>query len=202
MVRLSGLGSGHAHAVVVVHFLDGHLGALGGDVVEAGLAAALGHVDHGLLAQLVGGPGHAAAVVAVGGSEEGGLTEVPAEGLAGEIVIGHLRHIPAHLLGDVPAHGEGAAQHLEGVESEAVGFVLHVQATQPQILGHAVQLGQRRDGVLREAAVEEAGLRHVGQGHQSQLTVVGLRHLVQYPFDFFHWCFPPFDPDHPGLNLF
>ena len=152
-------------------------------VVEAGLAGALGHVDHGLLAQLVGGPRHAPAVVAVGGGEEGGLAELLAEGVAGQVVIGHLGDVPAHLAGDVPGHGEGAAQHLKGVEAEAVGLILHIDPAQPQILGHTVQPGQRGDGVLGEAAVEEAGLGHVAQGHDGQLLVLAFGHVVDRPLD-------------------
>ena len=191
VLRLGGLGGGHADAVVVVDLLNGDLGSLFGDVVKAGLAAALGHVDHGLLAQLIRRPGHAPAMVAVGGGEESGLAELPAEGLAGQIVIGHLGHVPAHFLGDVPAHGEGAAQDLEGVEAEAVRLVLHIEARQPQILGHAVQLGQGGDGVLGEAAVEKAGFCHVGQGHDGKLLVVAFGHAVQGPLDrFFHGA-PP-----------
>ena len=102
-------------------------------------------------------------MVAVGGGEEGGLTEFLAEALAGEIVIGHLADVLAHLLGDVAGHGKGAAQHLESVEPKAVGLILYEQAAQAQILGHPVQPGQRGDGVLGEAAVEEAGLGHVAQ---------------------------------------
>lgn len=37
-----GLGGGHAHALVVVDLFDGHRGALGGDVIEAGLGRTLG----------------------------------------------------------------------------------------------------------------------------------------------------------------
>ncbi len=122
------LGGSQADAVVVIQLLNGDLGALLGDVVKPGLAAALGHVDHRLLAQFVGGPGHAPAVVAVGGGEERGLAKLPAEVLAGQVVVGHLGHVPVHLLGDVPGHGEGTAQHLEGVETEAVGLVFHKQA--------------------------------------------------------------------------
>ena len=104
-------------------------------------------------------------MVAVGGGEEGGLAEFLAEGLAGEIVIRHLRDVLAHLLGDVPRHGKGAAQHLERIESKAIGFILHVQTRKAQILGHAVQLRQRGDGILGKAAVEKAGLGHAAQGH-------------------------------------
>ena len=191
MLRLGGFGSGHADAVVVVDFLDGHLGPFLGNVVKAGLAAALGHVYHGLLAQLIGRPGHAPAMVAIGGGEEGGLAELPAEGLAGQVVIGHLGHVPAHLLGDVAAHGERTPQHLEGVEAEAVGFVFHVEARQAQVFGHAFQPGQGGDGILGEAAVEKAGFRHIGQGHDGKLLVLALGHAVQGPLDrFFHGA-PP-----------
>ena len=69
-------------------------------------------------------------MVAVGGGEEGSLTELPPEGLTGQVVIGHLADIPAHLLGDVAGHGKGAAQHLEGVEAEAEGLVLYEQSAQ------------------------------------------------------------------------
>ena len=90
LLGLGCLGSRHTHAVIVVYILDGHRCTLGGNAVKAGLAAALGHVDDGLLLQLVGGPSHTPAMVAVCGGKEGGLSEVPAERLAGQVVIGHL----------------------------------------------------------------------------------------------------------------
>ena len=183
VLGLGGLRRGHADAVVVVDFLDGDLGALLGDILIPGLAGALGHVDHCLLAQLVSRPGHAPAVVAVRGGEEGGVAELLAECLAGQVVVGHLADVPAHLLGDVPGHGEGAAQHLEGVEAEAEGLILHEQAAQAQVLGHAVQPGQRRDGILGKAAVEESSLGHVPQGHDGKLPVVALGHPIGDPFD-------------------
>ena len=95
--------------------LNGDGGALPGDVVEAGLTAALGHMYHGLLAQLVGRPRHAPSMVAVCGSKEGGLAELPAKCLAGKVVVGHLRDVSPHLPGDVPRHGERPAQYLEDV---------------------------------------------------------------------------------------
>ena len=48
-----------------------------------------------LLSKTVSSPCNAAAVVAVGGGEEGGLAELLAEGLAGQVVVGHLGHVPA-----------------------------------------------------------------------------------------------------------
>ena len=56
VLGLGGLRRGHADAVVVVDFLDGDLGTLLGDILIPGLAGALGHVDHCLLAQLVTPP--------------------------------------------------------------------------------------------------------------------------------------------------
>ena len=189
--RFGGLGGGHAHAVVVVDFLDGDLGALLGNVVKAGLGAALGHVDHGLLAQLVGGPGHAAAMVAVGGGKEGGLSELLQEFLAGQVVVGHLGHIAAHLTGDVAGHREGAAQHLEGVQAETIALILDAYAAQTQPRSHAVQLGQRGDGILRKALVERLCLFDFLQRHHGELTVVAFRHRIQFPLNVWLHGMPP-----------
>ena len=138
---------------------------------------------HGLLSQLVGGPSHTTAMVAVGGGKEGCLAELPAESLAGQIVIGHLADVPVHLLGNVPRHGEGTAQHLEGIQAEAEGLILHIQSAQTQILGHTVQAGQGRDGILGKAVVEKGRLCHVAQGHDLQLAVFADRHMIDGPLD-------------------
>ena len=140
-------------------------------------------MDHCLLAQLVGRPGHAPAVVAVSGGEEGRLTEFLAEGLAGKVVVGHLTHVPAHLLGDVAGHGKGAAQHLEGIQAKTVGLVLNKEAPQAQVLCHAVQAGQRCDGILGKAAVEGTRFRHILKGHDGKLPVVAPGHLIRGPLD-------------------
>ena len=183
MLGLRGLGGGHTDAVVIIDLFNGHLGPFLGDVVKAGLGAALGHMDHGLLTQLIGRPGHAPAVIAVGGGKEGGLPEGGAEGGAGEVVVGQLRDILSHFPGNIPGHSEGTAQHLKGVEAEAVGLVLHIQAGQAQITGHAVQPGQGGDGVLGKAAVERAGLVHAVQRHNGELPVVTFGHPVDGPLD-------------------
>ena len=119
----------------------------------------------------------------IGGGEESGLTEFLTEGFAGQVVVIHFGHVPAHLAGDVPGHGEGAAQHLEGVETKPVGLILHIHTRQPQILCHTVQLRQRGDGVLGEGPVEGAGLGHIGQGHHIQMLIVTLRHMIEDPFE-------------------
>ena len=180
--RPGGLSGGHADAVVVVDLLDGHLSALPGDVVKAALGAALGHMDHRLLPQPAGRPGHSPAVVAVGGGKEGGLPEFLPEPGAGEVLIGQLRHIPSQLLGDIPGNGKGAPQHLKGVETEAEGLVLDPQAAQAQPPGHAVQPGQRGGGVLGEGAVKGPGLGRVLQGHNPQAAVLTGGQVVQGPF--------------------
>ena len=154
-----------AHTVVVVHILDGDRRPFPGDVVEAHLRAAPGHVHHGPLAQLPRRPGHAPAVVAVGGGEEGGLAEVPAQLFAGEVVIGHRLDGLVGLLGDVPRHGEGSAQYLEGVQAEAVALVLDIQPAQPKPPGHIVQPRQRRDGILGKGFEKRPGPVHIDHRH-------------------------------------
>ena len=63
-------------------FTDKYKEIIGGeflDVFQPRLGRAFRHVDDGFLAQLLGGPGDAAAVVAIGCREEGCLAEFLAE---------------------------------------------------------------------------------------------------------------------------
>ena len=178
-----GLGGGHAHALVVVDLFDGHRGALGGDVIEAGLGGTLGHVHDGLLAQLVGSPCHAAAMVAVGGGKEGGLAKVLGKLIGGQVIEGALGNVLAGLVGNVVGHGKRTAQDLKGVEAKAIALVLNAQVGQAQARGLAIQAGKRSDGVLGERLVEGAGLLHVVETHDSQVLVIALGHRVARPLD-------------------
>ena len=126
-------------------------------------------------------------MVAVGGGEESGLTEILFQIIAGQVIVCHFGYIPSKLTGDVFCHGEGAAQNLEGIQAEAVAFVLDAQRVQAQVGGHAIQLGQWRNGVLRKAPVECPRLGDVFQGHDAQFPVLAARKGIQFPFDFgFH----------------
>ena len=149
-------------------------------------------MDHGLLPQLVGRPGHAAAVVTVGGGKEGRLAELPLERLAGQVVVGHFADVPVHLLGDIPGHGKGASQHLEGVEPEAEGLILYIQPAQTQVFRHTVQASQWRNGILGKAVVKKAGLGHIVQRHNLKLTVLTCRHMIHGPFDLFSHAASPY----------
>ena len=183
MLGLLGLLGGKAHAVVVVELLDRDLGALLGDVVKAGLRGTLGHVDHGVLVEAVGSPGHAAAVVAVGGGEEGRVAKVVLELVGGQVVKVAVRNVATGLLGDVAGHGEGAAEDLERVEAKAVALVLHVEAAETKAVGHAGEVGERSHGVLREALVERTGLCDVLQAHDLQVLVLALGHVIGDPLE-------------------
>ena len=178
-----GLGGGHAHALVVVDLFDGHRGALGGDVIEARLGGTLGHVHDGLLAQLVGSPCHAAAMVAVGGGKEGGLAKVLGKLIGGQVIEGALGNVLAGLVGNVVGHGKRAAQNLKGVEAKAIALVLNAQVGQAKARGLAVQVGKRSDGVLGERLVEGAGLLHVVEAHDSQVLIIALGHRVARPLN-------------------
>ena len=178
-----GLGGGHAHALVVVDLFDGHRSALGGDVIKAGLGGTLGHVHDGLLAQLVGSPCHAAAMVAVGGGKEGGLAKVLGKLIGGQVIEGALGNVLAGLVGNVVGHGKRTAQDLKGVEAKAIALVLNAQVGQAQARGLAIQAGKRSDGVLGERLVEGTGLLHVVEAHDSQVLVIALGHRVARPLD-------------------
>ena len=154
----------------------------------------------GLLPQAVGRPGDAAAVVAVGGGEEGRLAEFVAQLLRGQVFIGHLGDIASELLRDVARHCERAAEHLEGVESKAVRFILDEQPAQPELRSHVVEPCERRDGILWETAVEFAGLGDILKRHHAKLPVAAFRNAVGGPFDLLHTSHPPVKID-PGMTF-
>lgn len=79
MRRSGGFFGCLADAIVVIEVEDVDVGAEFLDVFQPRLGRAFRHVDDGFLAQLLGGPGDAAAVVAVGCREEGCLAEFLAE---------------------------------------------------------------------------------------------------------------------------
>ena len=140
-------------------------------------------MDDGLLAELVGSPGNAAAMVAVSGGEEGGLAEVAGELVGGEVIVGAIRDVLVGLVGNVVSHREGAAEDLEGVEAEAIRLVLHGKAGDAEALGLLIEASKRRHRILGEALVEGAGLLDVLQGHNAEVRVIALGHLVNGPFD-------------------
>ena len=149
---------GKAHRVVVVQVGDGGVRPQRLDVVQPLQRRALGHVDHSLLLEAVGCPGHAAAVVAVGGGDKGDLAQLGPHLVAHQPFIGQLADVHAQPAGDVAADGVAAAQHLEGVQAEAVALVLDVDAAQAQFARKPAQIHQRGGGVFREAGVERLHL--------------------------------------------
>ena len=159
------------HRLVVVHIHDLGLGPLGADRLQALDRRALGHVDHGLLLELAGHPGHAAAMVAVGGGGEDHFAEARAHRVADHHFIRQLADVLPQPLGDVPGHGVRAAKRLEGLEAETLRFVLDVDAAHAQVRREAIQGGERRRCIAGNRAVErqrpgELGWRKLG--HRSR----------------------------------
>ena len=146
------------HAVIIVHFLNVNLSAFLCNVLQTCLCGALWHMYHSLLSQAVCSPGNAAAVISVCGGEKGGLTELFSQFIGGENAVGQFGHILSCLLCNVAGHGEGAAQHFEGIEAEAVGLILYIDLFHPEISCHVVKLCKGRLAVLRKALMEGAGL--------------------------------------------
>jgi hypothetical protein len=105
----------------------------------------------------MGGPGDAAAVIAVGGGDEDHVLRLLphlGRGEQGEI---RLVGVEAQLLTDHLAHGEDAAEALEGVEAElgeALRFVLDVDAPDAQLLRKAAERDEGRGTVKGQRPVE------------------------------------------------
>ena len=97
-------------------------------------------------------------MVAVGGGDEGDVTQLLPDLLAGHPLIGQLADVHPQPPGQVAADGEAPPQHLKGVEAEAVAFVLDIDAAQAQCPGQAGEVGKGGDRILGEAGVERPGL--------------------------------------------
>ena len=137
---LLGVGGGGGYGAVIVQVGDGHFRvADGADGFHAAVHRSGGHEDHRVTAQTMGGPGHALAVVAIGGGDG-----------------------QAHIaVGEELVDGVGSAQGFEGVEAKALGLILDVDPLHPQLLGQVGQRHQRGGLVPGQGAVEGS---HVGEG--------------------------------------
>ena len=181
--RFGGFLRRQAHAIVVIEFLDGYLRAFGPDVVKPALDGALGHVYHGFLMQPVGGPRHAAAMVAVRRGKKRGLAEIRAKLIAGKVGIIGLCNAAAGLRRDVARHGKRTAQHLKGVKAKSVGFVLDEKSGEAQLRRHTGQRAKRGLAVLGEAFMEITHPLHAFRGHDGKAPVVRLWHMVKLPLN-------------------
>ena len=149
-----GMAIRQPYGAVIVQLRDAGIGTGGADILQPLLGAALGHIDDGPLTESGSGPGHTAAVIAVGGSDESDLPQLlPGLG-AYQQVIACLLHGDAQLLRQERADGIAAAQDLEGVQAEAPGLVLHIYRAQPQRFGSILERYQGRGGIHGEAFVE------------------------------------------------
>ena len=196
-----------ADRVIIVILGDLRLGALGADVLQPLRRAPLGHVDHRLLAQQPGRPGHSAAVVSVGGSDEGDVPQRPAGGGGAQLLKAHLLQGLPQLFRQTPGHGIAPAQRLEGVEAEPLGLILDPDLGHAQTVGQAVQGYQRSGGIARQAAVEAAGLLRLpgtGQGQVGPGTLPPRAQDRCKVFHAIHSCsisFPAY-PQGAGLPSF
>ena len=102
-------------------------------------------------------------MIAVCCSEKCGLPEFFSKLFRSEDRVGKLAYISVGLFGNVVCHGEGAAQYLEGIQAEAVGFVFYKESSKTQIFGHVVKLCKRCFAVLRKAFVKGPGLCYIFQ---------------------------------------
>ena len=140
---LLGVGGGSGNRAIIVQVGDGHFGVADGtDGFHAAGHRAGRHKDHRMTAQAVGRPGHALAVVAVGGGD-------------GESYVA---------VGKELVDGVGSAQGFEGVEAKAFGLILDIDSLHAHLLGKVGQRHQRGGLVPGQGAVEGT---HVGESLRS-----------------------------------
>lgn len=155
------------------------------DVIRFDIGADLscGNTIKAFLSQLVGSPGNAASVVSVGSGIEGD----GADSLLGfgrdQHRIGHLCNIFSAHLCDIFCNRIGTAQHLEGIETKAVGFILDADLCKSQLLGHLFQISQRSFLILRDAFVKSSCLVYLCKRHDRQIFIACFGHLIDCPLD-------------------
>ena len=177
------------HGVVVGSRDHLHLRVVFLDRLDAGFGRSLVDVHNAAETQFHRRPRHAPAVVAVGGRREADVAELGAH-LFG-LQLGH-RQFPvadAQPLAEKLVDGEGAAQHFEGIQAQALGLVLDPDAAHAQQGGQARQAFQRAHVVAVELAVQLPGDSRDARRQQSFQGAAGFG-LARAPvFDPFQWQF-------------
>ena len=182
MFRILGFLGGHPHAVVIVEILDGYGGIFLCDIFKTGLGRAFRHSYHAFLAQLVGSPGNASSVIAVGRGKEGGLAEFFSQFFGSKHMIRNLAYILSQLLRDVSCDGVGTPQYFEGIQAKTARLVFDVQPFQAQVLRQIGKPGQRGHAILGKTLMKGVRLRHLFPRHIARLQVIRLRHGIECPF--------------------
>ena len=154
------LAGGQAHRVVVVEVGDLCPGPQGQNIVQPFLGAPLGEIDHRPAAQFPGRPGHAPAVVSVGGGDEGDLSQLfPGFGL-GEGGERELVPLQSQFFSHPPGNGPAASQSLKSIEPKPLGLILHPQLGYSQFPGQGWQRDQRGWLIAGDGAVKVHGPLH------------------------------------------
>ena len=130
-----------ADGVVIVQVRDRGVCPQSPDIGQPLWGAALGHPDHGPMAQLGGGPGHPSTVVPVGGGGKGELAQPIPDMGGGEQREGQILRRQPQLPSNIAPYGVAPAQHLKGVEREPPAFILHMDGRHSEMGGQTVQAG-------------------------------------------------------------
>ncbi len=174
-------------AFVVIHIRDGGIGILLEDVAETLLGRALRHVDDGMLTQMVRHPRDTAAVVAVRRCDKRHVTDLLAGLVARELRKRGLPDILAELPGQIVSDRVSAAEHLEGVEPEAEGFILDEHVPDTQRLCKPVKFAKRRKFISRKSGRELLRLFCLFEGCDAHVrglvAAAGAKDILKF---FFH----------------
>ena len=152
-----GVVAGETDAVVISEIHDGRIRAELSDIFKPFAGSAFRHIDDAFLAEAVGGPCDAAAVVAVGRRDERQFAELRLDGGAGHAFAGKFTNVHAERLGDIRTDGVAAAEHLESVQTEAFAFILDMNRLDAKQLRELLEFRQRRGGVFGKTLVERHG---------------------------------------------
>ena len=122
-------------------------------------------------------------MVAVCGGKEDGLPQLFPQGGGGEKIIAGFSDVPPKLSGDVPPDGIGAAEHLEGVEAESVGFVLDEHPPDPEGRGETGKVCERRYRILGKALMEPPDSGNFLRGKERKKSVLGFGQMIRLNTD-------------------
>ena len=126
----------------------------------------------GPAAQLPGGPGHPAAVVAVGGGDKFHLGQGVSGGLGLQSRPGEILGQAQHLAG-CSGQGVNSPQPFEGVQAKPGRLVLDEHRLHPHGLGPAPQGDQGGGGIVRQSVVKGPGGFRGRQGQKGGHMPVG-----------------------------
>ena len=129
----------HAHSIVIIDIRNIGFGTKRFDSLQTRKLCSLRHQHDSFLLQTAGSPGNASAMIAVGSSNKDQLAQLLFYLRCHKLVIGKLFHRKLQTLGKLTGNSVAAAQNLEGIQAEAIAFILNINILNTKKLGQIFQ---------------------------------------------------------------